>query len=77
MKDNGLLIVASGRAGGVLDDPTTDLAVAVGAQMLKTGAPRSGERVISLNDGIRIEEELDFKVKPFNVSVLEGFSRFD
>ena len=77
MKENDLLIVASGRAGGVLDDPTTDLAVAVGAQMLKTGAPRSGERVISINDGIRIEEELEFKIKPCNVSYLRDFSKFD
>ena len=77
LKERNLLMVASGRAGGVLDDPTTDLSVAVGAQMLKTGAPRSGERIISINDGLRIEEEMNFSIKPYDVSNLRDLSKFE
>ena len=69
------ILIASGRSGGPLDDPTTDLVVAVGGHMLKTGAPRSGERVVSINDGIHIAEELGENGKPFNVMNLPGFAR--
>lgn len=68
------IMIASGRSGGPLDDPTTDLAVAFGGHMLKTGAPRSGERIVSINDGLHIAEELG-GVAPFDVLQLKGFSR--
>lgn len=71
---HGQIMIASGRSGGPLDDPTTDLAVAFGGHMLKTGAPRSGERIISINDGIHIAEELG-DIKPYDVLKLKGFSR--
>lgn len=76
LHQNGLVMIASGRSGGPLDDPTTDLAVAFGGHMLKTGAPRSGERVVSINDGLHIAEELG-NVPPFDVLQLRGFSRLN
>lgn len=73
MKEKELLVVASGRAGGVLDDPNGDLAIAVGAPMMKTGAPRSGERVMWLNQAIRIEEEMGGTDTLIDVLSLPGF----
>ncbi|MDP4109847.1 MAG: phosphopyruvate hydratase [Bacillota bacterium] len=77
LKEKNQILIASGRSGGPLDDPTTDLVVAIGGHMLKTGAPRSGERVVSINDGIHIAEELGMDGRPFNVMKLAGFSRID
>lgn len=74
LHQNGQIMIASGRSGGPLDDPTTDLAVAFGGHMLKTGAPRSGERIVSINDGLHIAEELG-GVPPFDVLQLDGFSK--
>lgn len=73
MKEKELLVVASGRAGGVLDDPNAELAVAIGAPMMKTGAPRSGERVSFSNAALRMEEELGNTVKMFDVTRLLKF----
>jgi enolase len=55
---HGYLVIGSGRAGGTIDDPITDIAVAVGAPLVKLGAPRSGERLAKHNAVLRIEEEL-------------------
>lgn len=74
LQEHDQIMIASGRSGGPLDDPTTDLAVAFGGHMLKTGAPRSGERVVSINDGLHIAEELG-GAAPFDVLQLKGFSR--
>ena len=54
---HGYKVVGSGRAGGI-DDPVTDIAFAVGAQCVKYGAPRSGERIGMYNCLLRFEEEL-------------------
>lgn len=75
MKEHNLLIVASGRAGGVLDDPIAELAVALGVPILKVGAPRSGERTISNNFALRTEEELNGKTTMFDITTLPGFKR--
>lgn len=54
----GYRIVGSGRAGGSVDDPIPDIAVAVGAPLVKFGAPLTGERLAKQNCILRIEEEL-------------------
>lgn len=77
LQEKEQILIASGRSGGPLDDPTTDLVVAIGGHMLKTGAPRSGERVVSINDGIHISEELGDNGRPLNVMTLPGFSRLN
>ncbi len=76
MKENNLLVVASGRAGGVMDDPNGDLAIAVGAPMMKTGAPRSGERIVWLNHAMRIEEEMNCPNTLIDVLSIPEFQRF-
>jgi enolase len=55
---NGYRLVGSGRAGGSIDDPIPDIAVAVGAPLVKFGAPRTGERLGKQNCLLRMEEEL-------------------
>ncbi|HSB80185.1 MAG TPA: enolase [Candidatus Methylomirabilis sp.] len=55
---HGYRLVGSGRAGGSIDDPIPDIAVAVGAPLVKFGAPRTGERLGKQNCLLRIEEEL-------------------
>jgi hypothetical protein len=54
---HGYRVVGSGRAGGSIDDPIPDIAVAVGAPLVKFGAPRTGERLGKQNCLLRIEEE--------------------
>lgn len=54
----GYRVVGSGRAGGSIDDPIPDIGVAVGAPLVKFGAPRTGERLGKQNCLLRIEEEL-------------------
>ena len=55
---HGHCLVPSGRAGGSVDDPIPDIAVAVGAALIKCGAPRTGERTAGQNRLLRVEEEL-------------------
>ena len=55
---NGYLVVGSCRAGGTVDDPIPEVAVATGAPLIKLGAPRTGERVGLQNCLLRVEEEL-------------------
>ncbi|MDR1609367.1 MAG: phosphopyruvate hydratase [Holosporales bacterium] len=57
-QSNGYNIVVSHRSGETCDTSIADLAVAVGAQYIKTGAPARGERVAKYNRLLRIEEEL-------------------
>lgn len=75
LKEHQMLIVGSGRAGGVLDDPVAELAIAVGAPIMKTGAPRSGERTVFTNIGLRAEEELGEGSGIAKVSEIPGFIR--
>lgn len=58
MMDQGLLVIPSGRAGGTLDSPEKEIAVAMGAWVTKTGAPRSGSRTNGFNFLLRVSEEL-------------------
>jgi len=57
-KEHGYCVVGSGRAGGSIDDPIPDIAIAAGAPLVKFGAPRTGERLGKQNCLLRIEEEL-------------------
>ena len=75
MKQHDLLVVASGRAGGVIDDPNAELAIALGLPIMKTGAPRSGERTIFTNIGLRVEEQLKPGKTMADVLKVPGFER--
>ena len=70
MMSQGLLVVPSGRAGGVLDSPEKEIGLALGCCLVKSGAPRSGTRTAGLNFAIRAAEELgipmtDVKTLPY------------
>jgi enolase len=54
---HGYQVVGTGRAGGSIDDPIPDIAVAVGDPLVKFGAPRTGERRAKQNCLLRMEEE--------------------
>lgn len=60
-KDNGYTTVISHRSGETEDTTIADLAVAVNAGQIKTGAPSRSERVAKYNQLLRIEEELGSK----------------
>ena len=59
--ENGLNTVISHRSGETEDVTIADLAVAVNAGQIKTGAPARSERVAKYNQLLRIEEELGNK----------------
>lgn len=61
--ENGLKTVISHRSGETEDVTIADLAVAVNAGQIKTGAPARSERVAKYNQLLRIEEELGEKAK--------------
>ncbi|MBT3230172.1 phosphopyruvate hydratase [Candidatus Uhrbacteria bacterium] len=54
-------IVISHRSGETADSTIADLAVAVNAQYIKTGAPSRSERLVKYNRLLEIEEELMVK----------------
>ena len=55
----GYTAVISHRSGETEDATIADLAVALNAGQIKTGAPARSERVAKYNQLLRIEEELD------------------
>jgi len=57
-KSYGWKIIVSHRSGETCDDFVADLAVGIGADFIKTGAPARGERVAKYNRLLRIEEEI-------------------
>ena len=57
-KSSGYGVVLSHRSGETPDDFIGDLAVALEAGQIKTGAPARGERVAKYNEMMRIEEAL-------------------
>jgi len=57
-KQNGYSTVISHRSGETEDSTIADLAVALGAGQIKTGAPARTDRVAKYNQLLRIEEEL-------------------
>ncbi|MDO5022903.1 MAG: phosphopyruvate hydratase [Eubacteriales bacterium] len=58
-QENGYTTVISHRSGETEDSFIADLAVAVNAGQIKTGAPARSERVAKFNQLLRIEEDLD------------------
>jgi enolase len=54
----GWVPIISHRSGETIDDFIADLAVAVGAQFIKAGAPSRGERVAKYNRLLAIEKEI-------------------
>lgn len=57
-KQAGYTVIISHRSGETESTFIADLAVGVGAEFIKTGAPDRGERVAKYNQLLRIEEEL-------------------
>lgn len=57
-KSYGWKIIVSHRSGETNDDFIADLAVGIGADYIKAGAPARGERVAKYNRLLKIEEEL-------------------
>ena len=55
---NRYKVVVSHRSGETEDTSIADLAVALSAELIKTGAPARGERTAKYNQLLRIEEEL-------------------
>ena len=55
---NGYRAIVSHRSGETEDTFIADLAVAVNAGQIKTGAPCRSDRVAKYNQLLRIEEEL-------------------
>ncbi|MHB8102234.1 MAG: phosphopyruvate hydratase [Methanosarcina sp.] len=55
---NGYTVIVSHRSAETEDTTIADLAVAIGAEMIKTGAPARGERTAKYNQLLRIEEDL-------------------
>jgi len=58
-KSAGYTTVISHRSGETEDAIIADIAVAVNAGQIKTGAPCRAERTAKYNELLRIEEELD------------------
>lgn len=57
-KKNGMKTVISHRSGETTDDFISDLAVATGADYMKSGSLSRGERICKYNRLLRIEEEI-------------------
>jgi enolase len=57
-RSSGYAVVISHRSGETEDTTIADLAVAVGAGQIKTGAPSRSDRVAKYNQLLRIEEDL-------------------
>ena len=55
---NGYTVIVSHCSAETEDTTISDLAVAIGAEMIKTGAPARGERTAKYNQLLRIEEDL-------------------
>jgi len=72
LTDRVMLVIPSGRAGGVADPPEKEIGLAKGMYMVKTGAPRSGPRTSNFNFLCRVGEELSLPVA--NVREMPFFS---
>ena len=68
---NGYHVIPSSRGGGTVDDPITDISVAVCAPFAKFGAPRTGERTNYQNCMIRMEEEMGESVHLYDLSQIK------
>jgi enolase len=57
-RDAGMLIAVSHRSGETEDTSMCDLAVAVGADLVKVGGPRRGDRLAKYNQLLRLNESV-------------------
>lgn len=57
-KERGYKIILSHRSGETTDTTICDIAVGVGAQFIKSGAPCRGERIAKYNRLLEIEDEI-------------------
>ena len=64
----GYTAVISHRSGETEDTTIADLAVAVNAGQIKTGAPSRSERVAKYNQLLRIEDQLGAQAKYLGVN---------
>lgn len=62
-KSYGWKILVSHRSGDTADSFIADLAVGIGADFIKSGAPARGERVAKYNRLLEIEEEINKKLR--------------
>lgn len=58
-KLNGYTTIMSHRSGETEDNTIADLAVGMGTELIKTGAPCRGERTAKYNQLLRIEEKIE------------------
>ena len=58
-KLNGYTTIMSHRSGETEDSTIADLAVGMGTELIKTGAPCRGERTAKYNQLLRIEEQIE------------------
>jgi enolase len=58
----GLLVVLSHRSGETDDTAVSDLAVALGADLIKVGGPRRGDRLANYNQLLRLADALPGRV---------------
>ena len=72
MMDRDMLVIPSGRAGGVADAPEKEIGIALGMCLAKIGAPRGGARTGSFNFLMRLAEEYSLPVA--NIRELSFFS---
>ncbi|HWP79045.1 MAG TPA: hypothetical protein VN446_00230 [Candidatus Acidoferrum sp.] len=56
-KEHGILSIPSIRAGGVVDDPVIEMAIAFGSAAVKQGPPRNGHCIEPLNTLLRAENQ--------------------
>ncbi len=68
----GYTSIISHRSGETEDTTIADLAVAVNAGQIKTGAPSRSERVAKYNQLLRIEEELGSAARYAGTGILKG-----
>lgn len=66
-KANGIVAIPSVRAGGVIEDPIFDMAVAYGCCAVKHGPPKNGERTYGINFLSRVADEYP-DAKPYDFS---------
>jgi enolase 1/2/3 len=71
-QQSGWAAVVSHRSAETEDTTIADLAVALGAGQIKTGAPARGERIAKYNRLLRIEEELGNRARYAGGSKLAG-----
>ncbi len=64
-RDHGIIAIPSVRAGGVVDDPIFDIAVAYGCCATKQGPPKNGERTYGINFLTRVEDEFP-EARPYD-----------